>query len=181
MEIIAAIISGIFSVVAVVAGIVLAERYRRQPATGSGTGPSPPPDTPPPDWLALVGLPVLPAIIGFALGYGSQTVLAEWDAGGWNMGSLLSFVLVLVTTADFVRDERHKPWRFAIASYQLKIFSLWTAYAAGTLLAVGYWWDDVVNISVGWWVSSALIGGLLLKVMDYRRLVTDYRRRFGEQ
>ena len=84
------------------------------------------------------------------------------------------FVVMPAICLAAVVSHRRVPFRWAMFSLHAELAWLWIAFATAWSLVFGHIWDDMVGVTLVYWLGSATIGTALLAAIQWR-----WRPRYG--
>jgi hypothetical protein len=123
------------------------------------------------DLWTLLSAPVLPAVIGVILGVFEGRIFDRDRDGPVHWGAIISLAVLVFSSIYFLYLQCRKSGWLAHASYQVQLITLWGAYVFSWTVSYNYFFDDLFFVSGAWWLSSALIGSLIITLIDARRRV----------
>ena len=172
-QIVAPIITGIFSLTAALAGVwfkdYLEQRRNKQNTVPPIVTPSEPDALPSKEtpWFGVLLRAALLSGAVWILGNISRSVRPWGERDGIHYEALISlFVLFVLSVAILWQNRRHGLF-IGQLRYQLELFGIWAGYTIGWLLTDQFssLWDDLLLVQTGWWLGFALFGGMVLHFM----------------
>jgi hypothetical protein len=110
-------------------------------------------------------LPVTIVIGSFLFGMATRA-LRPLITGGIHYETLAGFILLIITSLALSLYHRRRGLQFL---YQLEIFALWAGFASGWSLIHGGVWEDLLVVTVPWWLGCTLFGGLIVSFRNAAR------------
>ena len=184
-QVISTIISGVFAIVAALGSILLKDFLDRRRARDSvsaapgevPTAPSKPRRAASPTkpgyrspWVVLI--PVAAVVVGAILGIASRLIRPYADVGGTHYEMLGALALLIVSCLFLVISNRNDEGFLGHLLYQLENIALWSSFACGWSLIHGYFWEDLVGVTIVWWFSCSVFGSVVLALFQWRRRST---------
>jgi len=175
-QILAPIITGIFSLAATLAGVWFKDyleqrRNRQNPVPDSGTRSEPIPLSPKKfTWVGAVLRAALLSGVVWVLGAISRSLRPWGEHDGIHYEALISFLVLFILSVTVLWQRRRDGLFIGQLRYQLELFGIWAGYAIGWLSVDQFSsvWDDLLAVQSGWWLAFALLGGMLLHLMVRR-------------
>jgi hypothetical protein len=192
-QIISTIISGVFSIAAALGSIVLKDhldRLRAQESVSPAARVENPYESPQvpttpikprhaqppakPTYLSsrVLLIPISTVVVGAIVGMVSRLFRPYANVGGTHYESLTAFAILTVSCLVLVIHNRNGQGFLGHLLYQLENLALWSGFACGWSLIHGYFWGDLVGVSIAWWVCCSVFGSVVLAVFQWRRRVT---------
>jgi hypothetical protein len=137
----------------------MAEQNPYQPPQAAIDRPAEPTSMP-----LAVGWIVTFAAGGFLIGLASRTV-RPYISGPVHYEMLVALGLLIGLALAAIYRFRKLPLRTALRCFNLAMFSLWAAFAIGWTVIHRGFWDDLVGMTAAFWIGSAVIGSILLKLL----------------
>lgn len=188
-QILSTIISGIFSVGAAVGSVLLKDYLDRrrvqhapspaiaerpsEPATPSKT-PSPSATArsatkPTQHTVSTLLIPISIVIGGALLGIAARLFRPYAGVDGVHYESLTAWAILIAICITLVVHNRKSHGLPGHLLYQLENLALWSGFTCGWSLVHGYFWGDLVTLSIAWWLGCSLLGSIILAVLQTRR------------
>jgi hypothetical protein len=157
-QVLTTLITGIFSLLTALGSVwlkdYLARSHSTQKQTEEGTSLAAPP---PAKWTWSRPLTVFMS----AFLFGAVTrVIFPLPERGMNTAFLITLGLLGVISLGLAIDHRRSSR--SMWPYQLEVLALWLAYTSGWILMHGEAWFTLIRFMSLWWLTSALIGGLIV-------------------
>lgn len=183
-QILAPIITGLFSLTAALAGVwfkdYLERRRDRQNTVPSSVIHSEPIPLPSKEitWLgALLRAALLSGVV-WILGAISRAVRPWGEHDGIHYEAIISFLVLVILSITILWQHRRSGLLIGQFRYQLELFGIWVGYAIGWLLIDQFSsvWEDLLAVLTGWWLGFALLGGIALHYMVKRIAAREVRQ-----
>jgi hypothetical protein len=170
-NIVAALISGISSIVSALGALYLKEYLDSRKASAtkplqkatpvtkdSAPAEEPSIKAPIPSVRFAVSIrrPIIIVVGSFLFGVITRTLRSHFT-GNIQYESLIAFVVLIGLAVAFAVFHRRKGFQSA---FQLENFALWTGFASGWSLVHGGVWGDLL---APWWLGCSVVGGLVVR------------------
>ncbi|MEM0926992.1 MAG: hypothetical protein AAGJ83_13205 [Planctomycetota bacterium] len=110
--------------------------------------------------------PIATVVFGTALGIVSRWLRPYANISGVHYEALASLAALLFGCLVLVYVNRRHHGRLGHLLYQLENLAMWSGFLCGWSCIHGEFWDDMVSVSIGWWVACCVFGSLLLSVIQ---------------
>jgi hypothetical protein len=189
-QVISTIISGVFSIVSAFGAIILKDFLDRReaqdspavaPAENPYKSPTEIPATPgkplrsesrpKPSYRSpwVVVIPVVTVVVGATVGVVSRLLRPYAHVRGAHYETLGALAVLTVSCLVLVVCNRKGQGLLGHVLYQLENFALWTGFACGWSLVHGYFWGDLIGVSIAWWFCCSVFGSVVLALVQWRR------------
>ena len=111
-------------------------------------------------WLVVI--PTVAVSVGAIVGIVSRLCRPFARDGNLHVETLVAFAILTLSCIVLVIYSRKDHQRLGHVLYQLGNFALWTGFACGWSFVHGYFWDDLVGLSIGGWFCCSLFGSAAL-------------------
>ncbi len=115
--------------------------------------------------VVAVGWIVTFAAGGFLIGLISRTV-RPYISGPVHYEMLVALGLLIGLALAAIYRFRALQYIRGLMFLNLALFALWAAFATGWSLIDRRLWDDLIGMAAALWLGSAVIGSILLKVLQ---------------
>ena len=112
--------------------------------------------------------PLLIVCASWVLGNISRALRTPLGVGGVHYEAIVSLVLLIASALALVVYHRSHSPGCGQGFYQLEVLALWAGFASGWSMVHGHAWDDLVVVSVAWWLGCAIVGGIILRLLAKR-------------
>ncbi|PAY21349.1 hypothetical protein CKO51_01860 [Rhodopirellula sp. SM50] len=192
-QVISTVISGVFAIAAALGSIVLKHHLDRRkvrdsiPPAAPVINPYEPPTVPEtlidlrsadprakPSYLSrkVLLIPIATVVVGTVLGIVSRLLRPYANVGGTHYEALAALVILLVGCLVLINVNRLGRGFLGHLLYQLENLAMWSGFACGWSLVHGYFWGDLIGLSIAWWFGCSVFGSVVLAVFQSREQPT---------
>ena len=189
-QIISTILSGVFAIAAVLGSIVLKvyldRRQGQESVSPAAPVINPYEPTPVPEALCerrpaesltkptylsrqTLLIPIATVVVGTALGIVARLLRPYANVGGTHYETLTALIILLVGCLVLIVVNRRGHGFLGHLLYQLENSAMWSGFACGWSLIHGYFWGDLIGVSIAWWFACSVVGSVVLAVPQWKR------------
>lgn len=117
----------------------------------------------------VVLVPIMTVVVGTALGVASRWLRPYANIDGVHYEALASLIILVAGCFVLIALNRRGQGSLGHLLYQLENFAMWSGFICGWSLMHGAFWEDLIAVSMAWWLGCALFGAASLALIYYRR------------